>query len=338
MALTKITDVVIPEVYASYSTVDDVEKTALFESGVIQKNDNLTAQASSGGHTLDIPYWKDLDASTEPNLSSDDPTQQADPDKLASGLMIARNAYLNNWWSTADLAGELAGDDPMQRIRKRTARYWQRQAQRRLLAMTKGILAGNIANDDGDMVYDISVDTAAGITSSNLFKRDAFTGSAFTLGDMVSDIQSIAVHSMIHKRMVDNDDVEQIRDSQGNLIMETYMGKRLIVDDGMPVAPVTTGTGFKYTSVLFGAGAIGYGDGNPKMDMEVKRDGTGGNGGGIELLGERKTWLFHPFGFKMANTPANAAGHTLAELGTAGTYVRDLERKHIPVAFLVTNG
>lgn len=338
MATVRLSDVIIPEVYNSYSAVDDIEKTAFFQSGVVAQNDMLNQVANSGGHSVELPFWKDLDANQEPNLSSDNPEDKATPNKISTGRQSARVAYLNQWYSAADLAGELAGSSPNERIRARFATYWQRQWQRRAIATTNGVLAGNVANDDSDMVHDISVDDAANITSGQLFKRDAFTGSAFTLGDMVDGLGAIAVHSMVYKRMVDNDDVEFVKDSTGTMRIPIFMGKRVIVDDSMPVVPVTTGTGFKYTSVLFGEGAIGYGEGSPTVPMEVQRQGLEGNGGGVEYIGERKTWIVHPLGFKIASDPASISGFTNAELAAAGTFERVVERKNVPMAFLITNG
>ncbi len=64
MALTQLSDVIIPEVYSSYESVDSPEKTAFFESGVIVSNDMLNQKANRGGKNIDIPFGNDLDGST----------------------------------------------------------------------------------------------------------------------------------------------------------------------------------------------------------------------------------------------------------------------------------
>lgn len=343
MATVRVLDVVIPEVYQSYSQVDDVEKTAFFQSGIVTKNDMLDKLADEGGATVNLPFWRDLDPSQEPNLTSDNPLQKATPNKIATGKQVARKAFLNQWYSAADLAGELAGSDPNKRIRERFSVYWQRQWQRRLIATAISLMIDNATRHDGDMLHDISVDTAANITTANLFNRKAFTGAAFTLGDMVENLGAIAVHSMVYKRMVDNDDIDFVKDSSGSMVIAMFMGKRVIVDDGMPVMPVGTGTGFRYTSILFAPGAFAYGGGTPHVPFEVERQGLEGNGGGVEYMGERKTWLIHPFGYKVAIEPSNPAGFTLGELNGSISnpvipYERVVDRKHVPLAFLITNG
>lgn len=344
MALVQLTDVVIPEVYLSYQTVDDPELTAFFESGVAVRSAVLDQAANSGGSITHLPFWKDIDPDDEPNYS-DDTTNDADPDKIGTGEQIARIAYLNKGMSAADLVTELAGSDPMLRIRARYSTYWQRQWQRRVIASLVGVLADNVANDGGDMVEDISIADGNAATDANLWSRGAFTNAAFTLGDRFQETSAIAVHSMVYKRMVDNDDIEFIQDSRTSLLIPTFMGRRVIVDDGMPVVAGAT-SGFVYTSILFQNGAVGFGSGSPRIPVEVERKASGGNGGGIETLWERKTWVAHPYGFKFtsntvtggAATVATGRSATLANLRLAANWDRVVDRKLVPLAFLKTNG
>lgn len=336
MATTQLTDVVIPEVYESYTAVNSPERTAFFEAGVAVQNGALTALANSGGNQVNIPFWKDLDATVEPNLSSDNPASSATPQKTTADKQIGQMAYINQTYSAADLAGEIAGSSPMQHIRNRFGRYWQRQWQRRTIAAIVGILADNAANDSGDMINDIAIEDGNNAAAGNLFSRSAFTGAAFTLGDAFESTSALAVHSIVYKQMVDNDDIEYIPDSQGQLTIPTFLGRRVIIDDGLPVEAGVT-SGFKYTSILFGQGALGYGEGRPAVPVEVEREALQGDGGGVEHLIERKSWLIHPFGFKVAATPG-ADSFSLTELNAAATWDRVVERKNVPLAALITNG
>ena len=336
MAATQLTDIIIPEVYQSYTAVNSPEKTAFFESGVATRNAALDQKANSGGNKLNIPFWNDLDGSTAPNLSSDNPSSEATPNKVTTGKQIAQMAYLNQAFSAADLAGEIAGSSPMQHIRNRFGRYWMKQWQRRVIASIVGIINDNEANDGGDMVNDVSTEDGDNATADNLFSRTAFTGAAFTLGDAFDGVNAIAVHSIVYKTMVDNDDIDFIPDSQGQLTIPTFLGRRIIVDDGLPVEAGST-SGNKYTSILFGGGAIGYGEGQPSVPVEVKREALQGDGGGVEYLIERKSWLIHPAGFQVAATPA-ADSFSITELEAAATWDRVVERKNVPMAALITNG
>ena len=336
MATVQLTDVIVPEVYSSYQSVNSPEKTAFVESGIVVMNGLLNEKANTGGDTENIPFWNDLESTVQPNLGNDDPTSYATPNKVTAGKQIARLAYLNQWYSAADLAGEIAGSNPMARIRDRFGSYWKKQWQKRLIASTNGILADNVANDSGDMVVDVASESIAGQTATTFFNRGSFTDAVYTMGDMAEELTAIGVHSAIMAQMVKNDDIDFIPDSNGSLTIPTYMGLRVIVDDGFTVTAGTT-DGFKYTSVLFGRGAFGYGEGSPLIPVETKRDELAGNGAGVDFLGERKTWILHPFGFADVGTPA-AQSYTLAELATATTWNRVIaDRKNIPLGYLVTN-
>jgi hypothetical protein len=342
MANTLISDVIVPEIYADYAAVDGPEKTAFFDAGIAIRNPLLDSMATDGGRILSVPFWKDLDATAEPNYSTDATTDVAVPQKVVAGEQLARMAFLNQGYSSADLSAELAGSDPMQRVRNRFGTYWQRQWQRRTIACLEGLLADNVANDSGDMVNDIAGATNADVTSSTLFSRAAFTGAAFTSGDHFDDYQAIAVHSVVYKRMVDNDDIEFIPDSNGQLTIATFMGRRVIVDDGLPFTPAAgAGAGdaaATYTSILFASAAIGYGEGTPRTPVEIEREAAQGNGGGVETLWERKQWLIHPFGFQFTSTTVTGQSPSWANLRLAANWDRVVERKNVPLSFLVTNG
>jgi hypothetical protein len=338
MALTQITDVYVPAVYNSLTSVNSPELTAYFTSGVAVRNPAIDGAFANGGRTIDLPFWKDIDSSIEPNYSTDNATDIAVPNKVVTGVMTGRIAQMNQSFSSADLAAELAGSDPLQHVRNRFGTYWTKRWQKRVLAVTLGVLNANIAQNSGDMVNNIALETTVGVTSANLFSRAAFTGAAFTAGDQFDQFVAIAVHSIVYKRMVDNDDITFIIPSDGSMQIPTFLGKRVIVDDSMPVIAGST-SGFKYVSVLFGPGFIGYGENTPLNPTYVKREELQGNGGGVEIIGERKSLIVHPFGHTFtSNTVTGGYSPSNANLMLAANWQRILERKLIPVAFLITNG
>ena len=342
MATVRLTDIIDIKVFQDLPAVNSPERTAFFQSGIVVNTALLNGLATGPGKIAELPFWKDLASSDEPNLTSDNPGSSATPKNVSQGSQISRKAMLNQGWSATDLAVELAmGENAMTPIRNRVDEYWTRQWQRRLIAACNGVLADNVTNDGSDMVYDAAGALNSDISATSVFTRQNFTAAAFTLGDRVDGIAAIAVHSMIYKRMVDNDDIDFIPDSQGSLTIPTFMGKRVIVDDGMPYTPAAGSAAGdaapKYTTVLFGGSAFGYGDGQATTPVEVDRQAAQADGGGVETLWTRKSWLLHPFGFQHTGTPAGNS-FTLAELALATSWDRVIERKSIPLAFLVTNG
>jgi hypothetical protein len=344
MGTVQLSDIVDVKVFQDLPSVVSPEKTVFFQSGIVVSNPLLNGLATAAGKIAELPFWRDLSASDEPNRSNDDPDSIATPKNVSQGSQISRKVFLNQGWSAADLAVEIAmGENAMTHIRNRVDTYWLRQWQRRLIAACNGVLADNIANDASDMVYVAAAATNAGVSANTVFTRQNFTTAAFTLGDSVGDIAAIAVHSIVYKRMVDNDDIDYIPDAAGNMTIPTYLGKRVFVDDSLPFTPAAGAGGGdaapRFTSILFGGSSSGYGDGQPTVPVEIERQAAQGQGGGIETIWTRKTWILHPFGFQHTGTPANnETGFNLAELALATSWDRVVERKNVPLAFLVTNG
>ena len=337
MALVQLSDVIDVQVFQDLPAVNGVGKTAFAESGILVSSPLITALANADGKTAELPFWNDLDASDEVNYSSDDPTEIGATQNVSQGEQITRKAFMNKGWKTANLVNEISmGAMAMNHIRNRVDTYFAKQAQQRLIATMYGVMADNVANDGGDMVHDVSVEAIADHTAATKFNHDAFVDAAFTMGDMSDGITAIAVHSVVAATITKLNGAEDVRDSDGQLLYRSYLGRRIIVDDSL-VAVAATTDGFKYTSVLFGPAVFGFGDGSPTKPVEVYSDAAQGNGAGMETLWVRKTRILHPFGFKNETAPA-ATSFTLAELQTAALWDRIVDRKNVNVAFLITNG
>ncbi|MFZ1074811.1 MAG: hypothetical protein WAN50_00325 [Minisyncoccia bacterium] len=338
MASVQLSDVIIPQVYLSYDTVDSPELLALNTSGVLYNNPVLTESLANGGTVFTVPFWNDVNVATEPNYTTDNVGDVATPDKITAGDWLARKAELNYGWSAADLIAELAGSDPMQRIRSRTDFFWSIQKKKRLLATMNGIRLGNIANNNSDMIVDVSTQNGAAATASNLFSRQSFVNAIFTLGDHYNDIIAIAVHSTVLANMIAQQLINYVQPANVPIKLPYYDDKLVIVDDDMPVIAGTT-SGYRYISYLFGSRAVGIAESLPKIPVEIYRRPDQGMGGGVDQLWERKNWLIHPRGFSfLSSTISGGQSATLADLQLAANWSRVVPRKLVPFAFLITNG
>lgn len=345
MAITTIGDIVtgnIP-VLASYMTEDPVEKTAFFQSGILTPTPYAAEIARGPSNVANIPFWKAIDTSIEPNYSNDVYQDIATPRNVQTGEMMARVAYLNEGFGQADLTVELTSQNPLQSVASRLDNFWQRQAQRRLIATALGLYNDNVATTDayhekGDMVIDVSATMG--------FDAGAFIDATQTMGDalMGNDgevLGAIAMHSFVYAQARKQQLIDFIKDADNDTLFATYQGYRVIVDDSMTV--VGTGDSRKFISIIFGNGAIGYGEGNPSNPLEYEREASRGNGGGVETLWTRKTWLLHPFGYSFTSAVITGNGtETVArsaswqDLANASNWNRVVDRKHVPIAFLVT--
>lgn len=337
--VTKIADVVVPQIFSGYTQQLTQEKSRLIRSGAISVDPILSEDLSGGGLTFNEPSFKDLDNDTD-NVSTDDNTTSSTPNKIGTATEIQVRLSRNNSWSSMDLAGDLAGVDPMGAIANRVSDYWVRRHQAAFTATVNGVFADNAAAPAGsehvlnDMTHNISgASFVDGVTN---FSAEAFIDATATMGDSMDDLAMIMVHSIVYARMLKNNLIDFISDSvNGNAVrVPTFLGRQVIVDDGVPR---TSGV---FDSWLFGAGAIRAGIGQPKVPTEVERKPAAGNGGGQEILYNRVEWILHPAGLKYAGTapnggPSNAA--TANNLAHADSWVRVFpERKQIKIARLIT--
>lgn len=348
MAYIKLSDAIIPVVYGDTIAVNNPEKSQFAEAGVLVRNEYFDALAQ-GGKIGEISYWNDIDPDVEPNYSNDNPSDLATPENIAMGELLYRKAYLNKSFAEADLVVDIMKKDPMQQVRNRFGVYWQRQAERRIISSLQGILADNIANDGSDMVNDVSGALNSDIDAGTMFNAEALTAAAFTMGDSREQLAAIAVHPMVMMRMVNDDRIVYLQDSKSGLSIPTYAGLRVIEDENLPFTAAEGQNpgddAAKYTSILFGRSSIAYGEGSPKVPVELDRQPAQGTGGGVETLWERKEWLVHPLGYSFTSTTLTGTtgqnpivSADLGDLRLAVNWDRKYYRKQVPFAFLITNG
>lgn len=328
--VTRLTDVIVPEVFFTYLQKDTMTKSAIFNSGAIRMDANMGAKLAGGGDTFQVPFWNDL-ADTEANIGTDNPSDTATPLSVTAAKMRAIRQFRTQGWSDADLVAELAGSDPMTRIVGRAGAYWTRQFQTTLVSTLKGILADNTANDSGDMVYDITSETGSAAQVS----ADAIIETAQTMGDASDSLSLIVMHSRIYANLAKQNLIDFTENSEGNIRFPTYLGYRVIKDDGVQVD--TSGSDLHYWTYVMGPGAIGFAEHAPAVPVETDRLPTQGNGAGVEQLWTRRQYVMHPYGFDWLDGSVASQFPTNAEIAAAANWDRKYaERKQINIAALKT--
>lgn len=328
MAVTQIADVIVPSIFQSYITENSMVSTALYQSGVAVGNGEMAAQLSAGAQSFTVPCWNDL-VDTEANISSDDFTVNSVPLKLSTTKQQVRKSFLNQSWSEMNLASELSGSDALARIQDRVSSWWDRQLEKRVIASLRGVLLSNVANNASDMVIDISGNAGA---LAN-FNGNSVIDTALTLGDRLSAVKSIGMHSYVYGEALKNNEITFFKPSENAIEIPTYKGMSVVVDDNLtPAAGV-------YTTILFGEGAIGYAIEPPRTGygVELFRNPSSGNGSGQTTLFTRFDVALHPLGFSFTGTTVAGTSPTMAELALPANWTRTFtQRKSIPVAFLVS--
>lgn len=316
MAATVLSDVIVPEVFTPYVIERTAELSSFWQSGIVGQVDGLTL--GEGGQKVQMPFWQDLAGddqilTTDTNLTVSNITAEKDVAVLNARALV---------YGAKDLAGTLAGDDPMQAIGDLVADKWARRLQSCLINTLNGAMGALAA--ESPAVNTLNISGLSGAAA--VFDGEAFIDAMGTLGDAETRLAAVAVHSATYRLMKKQNLIEFIPNARGEVIIPTYMGKRVIVDDGMPVSSGV------YTTYLFGEGAIGYAEGSPKVPVETERNAL--VGGGEEYLVSRRHFVLHPRGIAWDGTPAKDTP-TNAELATAGNWSRVYESKNIRIVRFV---
>ncbi len=304
MPKTTVADVIVPEVFNPYVVQQTAELSALYQSGIVATSDELNSLAASGGRLINMPFWNDLDGDDE--VLSD--IAALDVERITSGQDIAVLLMRGKAWSVNDLAKALSGDDPMATIGQMVAGYWARRMQATLLSILTGVFA---APSMAANVYD----------TDDRISADNTILAIQCLGDAKSKLTGFLMHSAVEADLARQDLIDFTKDSTGSIEIPTYLGKRVIVDDGCPVANGV------YTTYIFGQGAIGYGEGAAPVPTETARDALSGD----DILVSRRHFILHPRGVRWLDQVVADKSPNNAELANPVNWLRVYEPKNVRI-------
>ena len=258
MAITKIADVIVPELFNRYVINRTMELSAFFQSGIVVNSPGFDALASEAARTHNMPFFEDLQGESEPTLEDVKMT----PAKIGSNKDVSTTILRQKMWAATNLSAALAGADPMKAIGDLVAQYWARDMQKELIAVLAGVFGTTTADPSGtpkaetrmaDHILDLTTGKAE---AAKQISASAFIDACQMLGDAQSQLTGVAMHSATKSYLKKLNLIETERDST-DVEFDTYQGRRVTVDDGCPVADNV------YTTYLFGNGAVAYGNGSP---------------------------------------------------------------------------
>ena len=334
--LTRIADIVVPEIFAGYVQTLTQEKSRLVQSAALTMDQRLSDNLSGGGLTFNEPFYHDLlsaDGDHAENISTDKGANST-PDNIQASTEVQIRMSRNKSWGSADLTAALAGNDPMNAIANRVADWRVRRLQAAWLATMKGVFATNDAAPSAGSTHiqkDLTLDISTQTGDAAKFSASAFISATGLMGDSMGQLTMVMMHSIVYQQLQRLNLIDFIPDARGEVNIAYYQGREVIVDDGMP-----NSNGVFHT-YLIGAGATALGAGSPKVPVAVKRNEEANNGAGEEILFNRWEWIIHPVGHAWRGTAASKGGPSNIELGAAGTFDRVYrERKMIRIARLIT--
>ena len=333
MAITKISDILKPDRWNKYIIERTAELSSLRRSGIIQFDARVDELAKGGGTIINMPFFQDIDDDDQVLSDTSDLTVGSIDTSKDQACILQRAGV----FGATDLSGAMAGTDPLDAITQLVAEWWNRKEQTILINILTGVFEDNSDNDSGDLINDISTedDDGDGNLDANRISADAVIDTVFKLGDAFSKLTAIMIHSVPYSKLQKLNLIDFEPTNTQNIGFGTYLGKTLIVNDNCPTEAGTT-SGTKYTTYFFGNGAIGYGEGSPKVPSEVERAAL--TNGGQEYLVNRRHIILHPRGIKFTNTTVSGETPSNANLALTANWDRVYEKKNIRLAKLVTNG
>lgn len=312
MPVTRIEDVIVPEIFAQYMIKRTAELSNIIRSGLAAPNPLLNQLVSGGGTTINMPHWQDLSGSSQV-LSQDRPIAT---DGIKAANEVAVLLIRATGRSAHELAGALAGSDPIAAIVQLMAEWWVRDEQRILVDTLNGVFA---STDMSDLVLP---------AGTQPISAELVLDGKQLLGDNAGKLAAICMHSYTFTELQKQNLIEYIPDARGEVLIPTYLGYTVIFDDGMPVDMTNPSTPI-FTTYLFQRGVIGRGEGVPVSITPVEFDRDAANS--TTNLFHRRALVLHPAGMKWIGTPTDPADPTPSNLDLAkGTnWKRVFEKKQM---------
>ena len=329
MAKTAVADIIIPTEFEKYAIERTAELSMFGQCGIIEHAPEFDVLASGGGREVKMPFWKDLTAARQ--LLSDAASLAVN--KINADQDIARIHNDAQGWSVNHLAKVISGDDPLQAIVDLVGDYWARTDEGLLVSCLKGMFAS--ASLAGNKLA-IASETVAGQSAGTRLNGATFVDATVKLGDRGDRLTAVAMHSATEAVLRKLDLIDFIPDSEGKAQIKTFQGRRVVVDDNLPVRNGTT-DGLVYTTYLFGPGA--FGKGAAALSSEPLQGGIGTEGVELAraaldsdtLLINRRRYILHPRGVKFNSAAVAGDSPTNAELENGANWTRVFENKNVRI-------
>lgn len=305
MASTKVSDIIVPEIFNPYLIQETTTKNAFISSGIATSDASVNIVA--GGKTVNIPFFKRVTGT--PELLDDSGSLTIN--KITTDKDIAAIHARGIAFGSNDLAKLFAGADPMAAISAQLSDVWATEFQTVALKTLEGVFGlATMADSVNDQ-------------SANVLTADIMADSMFLLGDSYNKITAVAFHSAVLAKLKKLELVDWVQPSDMSLGYYTYMEKRVIVDDGLaPTAGV-------YPVYFFGAGALAYNENTTLATVEADRDILTGE----DILASRRIFTMHPRGVRWIGTPAGQTPSN-TELATSTNWALADDRKNVAIALL----
>lgn len=335
-----------PEAFGSYiDTLPNPNKDELIKSRVLVSDARIKNLLSSqtGSYYATLPIYG--------RIGGDSLNYDGQTDIEATGMETFQQSIVAfgraKAWMEQDFSFEItAGVDFMSEVAKQVASYWDDKDTATIMAVINGIFSMTGEKNEEFVLkhtFDITgeVDNEVSATTLNSAIQKAS-------GDKRAKFTMVFMHSAVATNLENQNLLEYLKYTDANgvqraLPMATWNGRLVIIDDGMPFDAETG----KYTTYVFGEGAIKYANLGAKVPYEMSRDPK--TNGGQDTLYTRRRLCFAPYGisYTKANQAtlsptdaelADGANWTLVNNGKEGGELKVIDHREIAVARIISLG
>ena len=309
---TEVAALVTHNEFAGYLQQAMVDRSTLLKSGIAAADADITALVTARGtkgNFVNLPFFKELGAAGGANKEAEpikDDGSELSVEKITADEDVAVIMRRGKAFGVTDLAGMVAGADPMAAIANGLADWWNAEKQQRLIKVLEGAFATALASH---------------VTGSaeTVLTADLILDAAQVLGDRKGDIAAYAMNSATENFLMKLNTSYMFRPSDTPARLTTFNGRAVVVDDNIADGVV----------YLFGAGAVALNPGAIENPLETFRESLKSQGGIIS----RDASIVHVRGVKWATTTANPVN---AALATGSNYALVYPHKLVRVAKLVS--
>lgn len=312
MAVTKFSDLVVPEIFTKYLIQETTKTNNFLNSGIASSDPAVII--SEGGRTVNIPFFKELSANDELL----DETTALTVNNITADKDVAAIHARSVAFGATDLSKLFSGADPIAAMRVQLGNFWSQKFTDIILNTLTGIfgvaaLADNVLDN-----------------SANVLSADVMSDAMFLLGDKSAKITAIAMHSKVLAKLKKLDLISTVQPSTLEPAYNSYMTKRIIVDD--TIVPVSgSGATAVYPIYLFGAGALAYNENNVLATYEQDRDILAKQ----DVFTSTRVFTMHPRGVKWVGTPTGSTPSN-SELATSTNWALVEAPKNVAIAQVLT--
>lgn len=303
--LTKISDLIIPEILSPYMMEDTIHKSAFINCGIATSDPAI--DLSEGGTTVNIPFFKRTGNKGTVLVEGED----IETKKIVASKSVGAVHARGMGFAVSDLSKHFSGADPLAAISNELSGDWAQTYQDVAIASLEGVFG---VAEMADSVLD---------QSSAVLTADMMADAGFLLGDNYSKITCVAMHSAVLAKLKKLELIDWVQPSTMEPGYNVYMEKRVIVDDDIaPAAGV-------YPIYFFGEGSLSYNENEKNISVEYVRNAKKKQ----DEIYSSRIFTMHPRGMKWIGSPAGTTP-TDEELKNPSNWKLAAERKNVAISLL----